>query len=785
MEEKRSIWTGFYKKTLKERQCQLKLAFPHLFESAELSSLDDAIADNMVENCIGSLGLPCGLALNMVLDNKEIVVPMAIEEPSVIAAVSSAAKTISKFGLFSVVPSRNIVTAQILLGKVNQDIKTMFSDCEEELKTIANTFCLGMLRRGGGVLSVELREIIKSSHDEETSMFLQRNGVDGTSWFVVHLNIDVCDSMGANCASTVAEGVSDYLTQKLNTTARVRIVSNLSTNRLTTVSFKVPIKTLEYKNFSGEQVCAGVLECYLWAMDDEYRAATHNKGIMNGIDAVAIACGQDWRAIESACYSFTKAKPMTKYFVKNNMFCGEITLPLMVGTRGGVVKTHKLYSLMLGIMDYPNSKQLAAIMCAIGLLQNFAALRALSTEGIQKGHMSLHARNIAIAAGAPTHAVSEIAFWMKEQNQITIQSAREYLVAHHLYSKLSVKCKDSKILDLPPSIFYFKHPIKDIHLHVAFPTLRKPIYLDFADQTNLMFEKPIEWFKNTLFVLKRIQLMFPRANQVLCERLKLLSLILNLCLRRLFVFCPLETRDFVNKVLTKKTNDCCSFVHFNSLNLQNNLDLNDFNVECNLFTDNLFDSNDELMEIGLPLCLAIWQVFELWIEQNVGHSVLAKAIREEQALIVATICSETTNDFDFMFHVLAKRSQCTLFLLIDLVCLEPNFVTEYLLLGIKKLGFYLEQEVSAAHDIARLPRDYELNTRNSLLTYAFLQNVQSKQGILNLKQNYLDEINLPKKRKQIATHLLLLSQKCCSNILDQFTEETLESMAESLRKEFN
>jgi len=265
--------------------------------------------------------------------------------------------------------------------------------------------------------------------------------------------------MGANCASTVAEGVAPFLSELTGGRIGLRIVSNLNVERISKASFRIPVHMLAYKSLSGKEVAARIIEAYEWAEVDPYRATTHNKGIMNGIDAVALATGQDWRAIEAAAHAWAcdgvrtvndnfqsnnSYRPLSTYWIEKDeqlaatvksddeclMFCGELELPITVGTAGGVLKTNQVYTYNLGMMGNPNAKELSMSMVCIGLAQNFAALRALTTEGIQRGHMSLHAKNVAIAAGCPTNAVTCVAQKMIEKGKITLSSAKDFIEIH-------------------------------------------------------------------------------------------------------------------------------------------------------------------------------------------------------------------------------------------------------------------------------------------------------------------------------------------------------------------
>jgi degradative hydroxymethylglutaryl-CoA reductase len=370
-----TFWSGFYKKTLNERKQQLRLAFPHLSLADHIiPRLQEPVADSMIENCIGTTCLPFGLALNFLIDQKQVIIPMAIEEPSVIAAVSGAAKLISAYGGFTAsCSSRNIIYAQLQLLDIKdmdlEDLHERFEFSKYLFIEQSNEFCKSMKERGGGVVDITLRKIKRSRVVDDQSY-----------WTVVHFHIDVCNAMGANAANNVAEGMAPAFKEFFSARVGFCIVSNLNPERLTKVnysksfkaSFKIPIESLAYKGYSGLDVANRIIEGYEWALDDPYRAVTHNKGIMNGIDAVAIATGQDWRAIDSSCHAWASLKsggkgygPLTTYhiteFEGQSFFVGELELPLLVGSKGGVLKTNPAYAISLGLMNDPDSKELAKV----------------------------------------------------------------------------------------------------------------------------------------------------------------------------------------------------------------------------------------------------------------------------------------------------------------------------------------------------------------------------------------------------------------------------------------
>ncbi|KAJ3223420.1 hypothetical protein HDU81_009203, partial [Chytriomyces hyalinus] len=441
-----SIWSGFHKKALRERQNQLRLVYPALFPSAPtqtsqsahsntesdadslltrgggsaaslvglnvdvvewsedfpVTGLDEKVADNMIENCIGTMGLPVGLALNFVINGTPTVIPMVVEEPSVVAAVSGAAKTISTFGggFTATTSERNIIFAQVVIMDVvdvNAAAETIRGRSQEVID-IANSFVPNMLARGGGVVGVTVRVQPRFKAASRPRKPREVNVVGGglsDSWLVVHLHLDVCDAMGANAASTVSEGVAPFLSQWVGGRIGLRIVSNLCVERLAKATFRMPLAKMAYKSFTGRQVASRMIEAVEWANDDPFRASTHNKGIMNGVDAVAVATGQDWRAIEAAAHAWAAGcgqepeqafyKPLTHYWVEADegvelvdgsdeglYLCGEMEMPISVGTKGGVLKTNPVYTYTLGMMGNPDSKGLARAMISVGLAQNFA-----------------------------------------------------------------------------------------------------------------------------------------------------------------------------------------------------------------------------------------------------------------------------------------------------------------------------------------------------------------------------------------------------------------------------
>ncbi len=382
------------------------------------SMLSPEEADKMVENVIGVFSLPIGLGLNFLVNGKDYVVPMVVEEPSIIAAVSSAAKIVRQGGGF-----RAESTAPILIGQVQVvDIenpahaKKAILQNREEIINLANSLHPRMAARGGGVKDVEV--IIHPSASHRGDML------------IVHLLVDTRDAMGANLVNSMCEGVASLIEKIANGKVFLRILSNLSDRALVRAECAIPTQYLAGKGYSGEDVRDGIILANEFASVDPYRAATHNKGIMNGIDAVAIATGNDWRAIEAAAHAYAARgntyTSLTQWY-KNDAgdLAGKLTIPLKVGIVGGPLESNPVVEILLRLLNVSRATELAEVMAAVGLAQNFAAIRALSTEGIQQGHMTLHARTVAQAAEAPPDIYDEVVDQLIKSGEIKVWKAQE------------------------------------------------------------------------------------------------------------------------------------------------------------------------------------------------------------------------------------------------------------------------------------------------------------------------------------------------------------------------
>jgi hydroxymethylglutaryl-CoA reductase len=380
--------------------------------------LDVNDADTMIENVIGVMGLPIGLGLNFLVNGKDYVVPLAVEEPSIVAALSYAAKTARETGGFTTSSSDPILIGQIQLVDVPHSAKArqLLEQRKAEVLNLANSLHPRMVARGGG--AVDLEVILHPATNDTVEMM------------VVHLLVDTRDAMGANLVNTMCEGVASFVESITGGKVFLRILSNLADRSLVRASVKIPTDKLGNNGYDGEQVRDGIVIASQFAAIDAYRAATHNKGIMNGIDAVALATGNDWRAVEAGAHAFaargthyTSLSRWTK--ADDGSLAGEIELPIRVGIVGGPLQSNPSVAMNLKLSKVESSRELAELMAAVGLAQNFSALRAMVTEGIQHGHMTLHARSVATAAGATPEIFDSVVEKLVESGEIKVWKAEE------------------------------------------------------------------------------------------------------------------------------------------------------------------------------------------------------------------------------------------------------------------------------------------------------------------------------------------------------------------------
>ncbi len=377
-------------------------------------------ADKMIENVIGVLGLPIGLGLNFLINSKEYVVPLVVEEPSIVAALSAAAKLARAGGGFTTTSTDPILIGQIQVTEV-PDItrgKAAILERKQEILDLANSFHPRMVARGGGAVDVEVFSYPLASMDSEM--------------LVIHLLVDTRDAMGANLVNGMCEGVAPLVETITEGQVFLRILSNLADRALATAEVTLTTAQLAGKGYAGERVRDGIIIAADFAQIDPYRATTHNKGIMNGIDAVALATGNDWRAIEAGAHAYAarhgRYGSLSQWWKDDEgNLRGRLELPLKVGIVGGPLETNRGVAMNLRMMDVKSGTELAEVMAAVGLAQNFAALKALATDGIQTGHMTLHARSVVKAAGVPADLFDEALERLVRGGEIKVWKAEKIL----------------------------------------------------------------------------------------------------------------------------------------------------------------------------------------------------------------------------------------------------------------------------------------------------------------------------------------------------------------------
>ncbi len=413
-------FTKFYKKTLSERVQALEEAGV-LREEISVDLAPD-VANSMIENQIATYQLPYGVAPHFLIDGEEFVVPMVIEEPSVIAAASSAAKLFKAHGGFQTAITERVMIGQAILTNVPNIKKAMqtIEENEATLIRVAHESHPSIVRRGGGVHSIRVREVAENAE------------IGSPDFLIVHLNIGTLEAMGANMTNTMMEAVLPLLEKYSGGEALMGILSNYATECLATATCRIPADALAKGNMSGKEVRDRLILASQVAFVDPYRAVTHNKGIMNGIDAVVIASGNDWRAIEAGIHAYAARDGQYRSLSRwkkadNGDLLGELTVPLPVGAVGGSISFHPGAKLTHHILDTPNAEKLEAIIASVGLAQNFSAIRALVTDGIQKGHMGLQSRSLAISVGAKDDEIELVSKELNKSKQMNLKTAKEIL----------------------------------------------------------------------------------------------------------------------------------------------------------------------------------------------------------------------------------------------------------------------------------------------------------------------------------------------------------------------
>ncbi len=414
---------GFYNLSLEERRSMLAqvtgLSADDLAALSGESGLSMDQADHMIENVVGTYSLPLGIALNFVVNGREVLVPMVVEEPSIVAGASYMARLARAGGGFTASTAPPEMIGQVQLLDIDDLSAARQAILNHKAQLLAETAGIDpvLLRLGGGPRDLEV-------HPIETSPI--------GPFLVVHLIYDVRDAMGANAINTAVERLAPHLESLTGGRAHLRIISNLADRRLARAACTIPLAELAFGDYGAEDVRDGIIAAWAFAEADPYRAATHNKGILNGVDAVVLATGNDWRAIEAGAHAYAARRGRYTSLstwgsdAEGNL-AGSLELPLAVGIVGGATRVHPGARAALKVMGVASAAELAEIIASAGLAQNLAALRALATEGIQRGHMSLHARQVAIAAGAQGEQIERLARQLVSENTVRIDRAEEIL----------------------------------------------------------------------------------------------------------------------------------------------------------------------------------------------------------------------------------------------------------------------------------------------------------------------------------------------------------------------
>jgi hydroxymethylglutaryl-CoA reductase len=419
-ERDRLLTEGFHRLTREERLSRVKTICELSDEDVEVLSgrraLPAEVAEHLIENVVGYFPIPLGVATNFTIDGRDLLIPMAVEETSIIAAASATAKWVRREGSISTHSKGQLIIGQVQLPSV-RDVpraRRILHENRDMLIGLSNAVVPGLVNRGGGVRDIAIRELDRG---------------DGGTMLVLHILCDPCDAMGANLINQVCEALKPRVEALTHERVGLCILSNL-------VDTKLAVAEVVIRNIDPA-VGRGVEEAWQFAQCDPYRATTHNKGVLNGIDPILIATGNDWRAVEAGVHAYAarsgKYQPITEWKMQGSDLHGRIEVPMAVGTVGGVTKLHPTARVALKMLKVTHAEQLARICAAVGLVQNLGALRALATVGIVKGHMQLHAANLAIAAGADVHEVAQVRDRLAEvlevEKKITLSRAKEILEA--------------------------------------------------------------------------------------------------------------------------------------------------------------------------------------------------------------------------------------------------------------------------------------------------------------------------------------------------------------------
>ena len=417
------LFYKFYQKTPLERK-NILTNLSHLSDEKKSNlltgfNLPESVANQMIENQIGLYDLPLGIVPEVTVNGKTYTVPMVTEEPSVIAAASIGCKIIHRSGGFTTTQEKREMIGEIAIYDSPYSIEEIEKKLSKEIEylfTIAHEAHPSIVKRGGGIQSIWVEEKQHPNH----------------TFYVVYVSVDTKEAMGANILNTILEALVSPIETFTNGTCIMAILSNLATHSVVTTTCHIPFKQLETKTISGMEIAKRIEIASELSQVDAYRAATHNKGIMNGIDAVVIATGNDWRAIEAGAHAYASLsetyQPFSKWYIHDNKeLVGTLSIPMPIGTVGGSIAIHPAAQFAHELLMNPSAKELAAIIASIGLAQNFAALKALVTDGIQKGHMNLQVKSLALTAGATEEEIPQIIQLLKEQKHLNLETVQKIL----------------------------------------------------------------------------------------------------------------------------------------------------------------------------------------------------------------------------------------------------------------------------------------------------------------------------------------------------------------------
>jgi len=421
METKRYLTEGFHRLSRDERLVRVKdlcqLSDEDVGVLSGLIPMPDEVAEHLIENVVGYFPIPLGVATNFTIDGRDLLIPMAVEETSIIAAASATAKWIRREGSIRTYSKGSLIIGQVQLPSVKNVsyARRILHEKRNLLMGLANACIPGLVSRGGGVRDIAIREVPRPTGD---GMML-----------VLHILCDPCDAMGANLINQVCEALKPRVEELTGEKVGLCILSNLVDTKL--VAAEVILRNVD------PVMGRGIQEATLFAKADPYRAATHNKGVLNGIDPILIATGNDWRAVEAGIHAYAarsgRYEPVTDWYMEGSDLIGRIEVPLAVGTVGGVTRIHPTARVALKMLKVARAEDLARICAAVGLVQNLGALKALATVGIVKGHMQLHAANLAIAAGAEVHEIAQVRERLAEvllvEKSINLSHAKQILEA--------------------------------------------------------------------------------------------------------------------------------------------------------------------------------------------------------------------------------------------------------------------------------------------------------------------------------------------------------------------